>query len=57
MKEYIIEFTMSDGSVELVELKTDRLEWSIDQWKRNRAVSYHKVINENNSSGKQMLLG
>jgi hypothetical protein len=57
MKEYIIEFTMSDGSVELVELKTDRLEWSIDQWKRNRAVSHHKVINENNSSGKQMLLG
>ena len=57
MKEYKIEFTMSDGSIELVELRTDRIDWSIDQWKRNRAVVDHKIISEGNTSGKQMLLG
>lgn len=57
MKEYKIEFTMSDGSIELVELRTDRIDWSIDQWKRNRAVVDHKIISESNTSGKQMLLG
>lgn len=57
MKEYKIEFTMSDGSTEIVELKTDRLEWSLDQWKRNRAVTDHKIISESSTSGKQMLLG
>lgn len=55
MKTYLIEFTHSDGTVEEVELKTDRLDWSIDQWSRNRAVLSHKVISENFTSSKKML--
>lgn len=56
-KTYLIEFTMSDGSKEEVELTTDRLQWSIDQWMRNRAVKSHKIISEANSNTKQMLFG
>ena len=57
MKKYIVEFTMTDGSKEEVEFTTDRLDWSIDQWCRNRSVSGHEVINEGTIDRKQMLLG
>jgi len=57
MKKYIIEFTMTDGSIEEVELTTDRLEWSIQQWCRNRNVSGHQIISEVSSNNKQMLFG
>lgn len=56
-KTYIIEFTMHDGSVEKVELTTDRLKWSIDQWSRNRAVIDYKIISEGSNNTKQMLFG
>jgi len=46
MKHYIIEFTHANGQVEEVELTTDRLEWSIQQWCRNRHIIKHKVISE-----------
>ena len=55
MKKYIVEFTMIDGSKEEVEFTTDRLQWSIDQWMRNRAVSGHQILEEGNSNNKQML--
>ena len=57
MKKYIVEFTMTDGSKEEVEFITDRLEWTIDQWRRNRSVSNHQVLNEGTIDRKQMLLG
>jgi len=57
MKHYIVEFTHLDGTVEEVELKTDRLEWYIEQWSRNRAIASHKVISENSTSSKKMLFG
>lgn len=59
MKDYIIEFTLADGTVEEVKLSTDKLEWSIQQWSRNRHVVKHKILEESNSSQnrKQMLLG
>jgi len=57
MKTYLIEFTHLDGKVEEVELTTDRLEWSIDQWCRNRAIASHKVISEGSNNPKQMLFG
>lgn len=57
MKKYLIEFTHADGTVEEVELTTDRLEWSIQQWCRNRAVINHKVISEGSNNSKQMLFG
>lgn len=57
MKKYLIEFTHIDGTVEEVELTTDRLEWTIQQWCRNRAIADHKVISESSGNSKQMLLG
>jgi hypothetical protein len=57
MKKYIIEFTYTNGNKEEVELVTDRLEWSVDQWSRNRAITSHKVLSESSNPSKQMLLG
>ena len=59
MKKYIIEFTHGDGTKEEVELVTDRIEWSINQWKRNRFIIDHKIIKEENTKGDntQMLFG
>lgn len=57
MKKYIVEFTMTDGTVEEVELLTDRLDWSIEQWSRTRSVSGHKVLEEGSSNTKRMLFG
>lgn len=57
MKKYIVLFEHLDGSTEEVELKTDRLEWSIEQWSRNRAIASHKVISESSTSSKKMLFG
>lgn len=57
MKKYIVEFTMIDGSKEEVEFTTDRLQWTIDQWMRNRAVKDHQILEEGTSKNKQMLFG
>jgi len=56
-KKYLIEFTHTDGRIEEVELTTDRIEWSIEQWSRNRSIKSHKIISEGSSSSKQMLFG
>ena len=56
-KEYIVEFTMMDGTTETVSLVTDRIDWSIDQWKRNRAVSSHQILAEETTNNKRMLFG
>lgn len=58
MKKYLVEFTHGDGKKETVEFITDRIEWSIDQWCRNRYILNHKVIEEGSSSdNKRMLFG
>ena len=57
MKKYIVEFTMIDGSKEEVIFTTDRLQWSIDQWIRNRRVSNYEILEEGTSNSKQMLFG
>ena len=57
MKKYLIEFTHANGEIEEVELTTDKLEWSIQQWCRNRAIIDHKVISEGSNNSKQMLFG
>jgi len=56
-KKYLIEFTHSDGTKETVELVTDRIEWSIEQWCRNRNIVDHKILEEGSSNNKQMLFG
>lgn len=57
MKKYIVEFKLGDGSIEEVELITDRIDWSIEQWCRNRSVLDHKIISEGSSNTKRMLFG
>lgn len=57
MKKYLIEFTLADGTKEEVELTTDRIDWSIEQWSRNRRVIDHKIIEEGTSNKKNMLFG
>ena len=57
MKKYIVEFTHIDGVVEKVELTTDNIDWSIEQWTRNRQVANYKIINEGSYNSKQMLFG
>jgi len=57
MKTYKVEFTHGDGKKETVELTTDRIDWSIQQWCRNRHIVEHKIISEGSSSDKQMLFG
>lgn len=57
MKTYLVEFTLTSGDVEKVELTTDRLEWSIEQWCRNRSVTAHKVLSESPINTKGLLLG
>ena len=56
-KKYLVEFTHLSGEVEKVELVTDDIQWSIDQWSRNRAVVSHKILEEGSSNAKNMLLG
>lgn len=56
-KKYLVEFTHLNGKKEEVEFETDRIDWTIEQWVRNRAVSDHRIISENSSNNKQMLFG
>jgi len=57
MKKYIVEFKLGDGSIEEVELITDKIDWSIEQWGRNRTVLDYKIISEGSSNTKRMLFG
>ena len=56
-KKYLVEFTHLSGEVEKVELITDDIKWSIDQWCRNRSIAEHRILEEGNSNNKQMLFG
>ena len=56
-KKYLVEFTMADGSVENIELITDNIEFSINQWSRNRAVSNYEILDEGKTNSKRMLFG
>lgn len=57
MKKYLVEFTHLNGTVETVEFITDRLDWTIEQYSRHRAISNFQVINEGTADTKKMLLG
>ena len=59
-KKYLVEFTHQTGEKEQVELVTDKIEWSINQWCRNRAIVKHEIIatiNEYTNNDKKMLFG
>lgn len=58
MKKYLVEFTHASGEKETVELVTDRIDWSIEQWCRNRHIIQHEILEEGSSSdNKRMLFG
>ena len=56
-KKYIVKFTHLGGTVENIELVTEDILWSIDQWSRNRAISKYEILEEGHSSNKRMLFG
>lgn len=56
-KKYIVEFTHIDGTVENIELVTEDIQWAIDQWSRNRAISKYEILEEGQSNSKRMLFG
>lgn len=56
-KKYIVEFTYSSGEQETVTFETDRIEWTIKQWCRNRSVTNSQILDESTISNKQMLFG
>lgn len=57
MKKYLVEFTHINGTTEVIEFSTDRLEWTIQQYYRNRAIATHQILEEKSSASKQMLFG
>ena len=56
-KKYTVEFTHLDGTVESIELVTEDIQWSVDQWMRNRPVAKYEILEEGQSSNKRMLFG
>jgi len=56
-KKYIVEFTEQNGEPYEFEFITDDIEFSIEQYGRNRVILSHRIINEGNDNRKQMLFG
>ena len=57
MKKYIVEFTYLDGNTEEVEFITDKIDWTIDQYRRNRMIAGSNILSESTTNSKRMLLG
>ena len=57
MKKYIVEFTYLDGTKEEVEFLTDRIDWTVAQYRRNRMIASSQVLEEGLTNSKKMLLG
>lgn len=57
MKKYLVEFKHVDGTVEQMEFVTDKIDWTIEQYRRNRKVISHTILESSSSQGKQMLFG
>lgn len=45
-KTYLIEITYTNNKKEQIELTTDRLNWSMEQYQRNRESLNWKIISE-----------
>ncbi len=39
MKKYLVEFKHLDGTVEQMEFTTDKIDWTIEQYGRNRQIA------------------
>lgn len=56
-RKYTVEFTLLDGTTELVEFVTNDIIMSMEQWIRNRPVTDKEILEVNTADSKQMLLG
>ena len=57
MKKYIVEFTLLNGKKEEIEFLTDKIDWCIEQFSRNKEVVVYEIINERTLKSKKMLFG
>jgi hypothetical protein len=57
MKKYIVEFTLLNGKKEEIEFLTDKIDWCIEQFSRNKEVVEYEIINERTLKSKKMLFG
>lgn len=56
-KKYLVEFKEANGNTYEFEFLTDNIQFSIDQYTRNRTIISHRIINEGTTGKKQMLFG
>ena len=56
-KKYLVEITDVNGTTYEFEFVTDNIEWSIEQYCRNRSIIEHRILNEGAGGKKQMLFG
>ena len=56
-RKYLVEFTEANGNTYEFEFLTEDIEFSIDQYTRNRHIVSHRIINEGAGNKKQMLFG
>ena len=54
---YKVEFSLVDGSKEVVIFEVEDLAKAILEWGRNRSVESHKVLESSIVGGKKLLLG
>lgn len=57
MKKYLVEFKHLDGTVEQMEFVTDKIDWTIEQYRRNRQIANHTILESSSTERKQMLFG
>ncbi len=57
LKKYKVKFKEANGEEYIFEFLTDRIDWSIDQYCRNRQIVSHKIIKEEVDKSKGMLFG
>jgi len=56
-RKYLVEFTEANGNTYEFEFLTEDIEFSIDQYTRNRHIVSHRILNEGAGGKKQMLFG
>ena len=57
VKKYKVKFKEANGEEYVFEFLTDRIDWSIEQYKRNRTIVEHEILKEEVDKSKGMLFG
>ena len=56
-RKYLVEFTEASGATYEFEFITEDIQFSIDEYCRNRHIVNHRILNEGTGDRKQMLFG